>query len=81
VLDLPVWLANHAAANCPRTAPACPASCPPCRLLQNNTTVHQLGLDLWRDVVVRNRRICQRLLDMLLDSVQVRCVCVGQGGL
>jgi hypothetical protein len=34
--------------------------------------VHQLGLDLWRDVVVRNRRISQRLLDMVLDSVQVR---------
>ncbi|EFN52532.1 hypothetical protein CHLNCDRAFT_138949 [Chlorella variabilis] len=36
---------------------------------QNKTTVHQLGLDLWRDVVVRNRRIRDRLLGMLLDMV------------
>lgn len=33
--------------------------------------MHQLGLDLWRDVVVRNRRIRERLLGMLLDMVQV----------
>jgi hypothetical protein len=41
--------------------------------------VHQLGLDLWRDVVVRNRRIRERLLGMMLDTVQVRvwlvCFC------
>ncbi|KAL4421065.1 hypothetical protein ABPG77_001360 [Micractinium sp. CCAP 211/92] len=37
---------------------------------QNKATVHQLGLDLWRDVVVRNRRIRERLLGMLLDMVQ-----------
>ncbi len=40
---------------------------------QNKTTVHQLGLDLWRDVVVRNRRIRSRLLEMLLDMVQASC--------
>lgn len=39
--------------------------------LQQKTSVHQLGLDLWRDVVVRNRRIRERLLGMLLDMVQV----------
>ena len=39
---------------------------------QNKTSVHQLGLDLWRDCVVRNRRIRERLLDMLLGMVQVR---------
>lgn len=38
---------------------------------QKKATVHQLGLDLWRDVVVRNRRIRPRLLDMLLGMVQV----------
>lgn len=45
------------------------------RPLQNKTTVHQLGLDLWRDVVVRNRRIHERLLDMLLGMVQARWLC------
>jgi hypothetical protein len=33
----------------------------------NKKPVHQLGLDLWRDVVVRDRRIRERLLGMLLD--------------
>ncbi|PSC70166.1 cullin 3 [Micractinium conductrix] len=37
---------------------------------QNRVTVHQLGLDLWCDVVVRNARIRERLLGMLLDMVQ-----------
>lgn len=36
---------------------------------QNKTPVHQLGLDLWRDVVVRSPRIRGRLLDMLLGMV------------
>jgi hypothetical protein len=31
--------------------------------------VHQLGLDLWRDVVVRDERIRDRLLTLLLDAV------------
>ena len=58
-----------------------PAPTPLLPWLQNKTTVHQLGLDLWRDVVVRNRRISQRLLDMLLDMVQVRRGGVlGRGG-
>lgn len=51
---------------------AAPAAAPSrCHLPapQNKTTVHQLGLDLWRDVVVRNRRIRDRLLGMLLDMV------------
>lgn len=43
--------------------------------LQNKATVHQLGMDLWRDVVVRNRRIRERLLGMLLDMVQVGWEC------
>eukprot|EP00887_Chlorella_sp_A99_P000390 scaffold13.g390.t1 len=36
---------------------------------QNKVAVHQLGLDLWRDVVVRSPRIRHRLLEMLLGMV------------
>jgi Cullin family len=36
---------------------------------QNKTPVHQLGLNLWRDVVLRNRRIEERLQGILLDMV------------
>jgi hypothetical protein len=54
----------------PRSHLPAPLTPPP---PQQKTSVHQLGLDLWRDVVVRNRRIRERLLGMLLDMVQV-CV-------
>ncbi len=37
---------------------------------QNKVPVHQLGLDKWRDVVVRNKRVRERLLLTLLDLVQ-----------
>ena len=37
---------------------------------QNKVPVHQLGLDKWRDVVVRNKRVRERLLTTLLDLVQ-----------
>ena len=37
---------------------------------QNKTPVHQLGLNKWRDVVVRDRRIKERLLKLLLEHVQ-----------
>eukprot|EP00250_Pteridium_aquilinum_P009541 c18739_g3_i1 orf=2-844(+) len=36
----------------------------------NKTAVHELGLNLWRDNVVRAPRIKARLLDTLLDLVQ-----------
>ena len=36
---------------------------------QNKTQVNQLGLDLWRDVVVRNKRIWERLRSTLLGLV------------
>ena len=36
---------------------------------QNKTPVHQLGLNKWRDVVVRDRRIKERLLKLLLEHV------------
>ena len=36
---------------------------------QNKTPVHQLGLDLWRDVVLRSRRIRERLQGILLNLV------------
>ncbi len=36
---------------------------------QNKTQVNQLGLDLWRDVVVRNKRIRERLRSTLLGFV------------
>ncbi|KAK9814178.1 hypothetical protein WJX72_001668 [[Myrmecia] bisecta] len=35
----------------------------------NKVPVRQLGLDLWRDVVVRNKRIMDRLLTILLDHI------------
>lgn len=37
---------------------------------QNKVPVHQLGLDKWRDVVVRNKKVRGRLLTTLLDLVQ-----------
>ena len=37
---------------------------------QQKTPVHQLGLELWRDHVVRDPRIRQRLLAVLLELVQ-----------
>lgn len=37
---------------------------------QNKVPVHQLGLDKWRDVVVRNKKVRERLLTTLLDLVQ-----------
>ena len=36
---------------------------------QNKTPVHQLGLNLWRDNVVCNRKIKERLQAILLDMV------------
>ena len=36
---------------------------------QNKTPVHQLGLDLWRDTVLRNRAIRERLQGILLQLV------------
>jgi len=36
---------------------------------QNKVPVHQLGLNLWRDVVVRNPRIRDRLHAILQDTV------------
>ena len=36
---------------------------------QNKTPVHQLGLDLWRDGVVRSRRIRERLQGIMLGLV------------
>lgn len=36
---------------------------------QNKTPVHQLGLNLWRDVVLRSRRIRERLQGILLNLV------------
>jgi cullin 3 len=35
----------------------------------NKTPVHELGLNLWRDNIVRSSKIKDRLLDMLLDLV------------
>ncbi|CAM6042625.1 unnamed protein product [Sphagnum compactum] len=35
----------------------------------NKTPVHELGLNLWRDNIVRSPKIKDRLLDMLLDLV------------
>ena len=37
---------------------------------QRKAPVTQLGLDLWRDCVVRRRGIRERMLAMLLDLVQ-----------
>lgn len=37
---------------------------------QQKVPVHQLGLDKWRDVVIRNKQISQRLLTTLLGLVQ-----------
>lgn len=37
---------------------------------QAKTPVHQLGLDLWRDHVVREPRIRERLRGQLLEAVQ-----------
>ena len=37
---------------------------------QNKVPVHQMGLDKWRDVVVRNKRVHERLLTTLLDMIQ-----------
>ena len=36
---------------------------------QQKTPVVQLGLELWRDHVVRQKKIAERLLDILLDMV------------
>lgn len=36
---------------------------------QNKVPVHELGLNLWRDFIVRNARIKDRLLKTLLDLV------------
>ena len=36
---------------------------------QNKAPVTQLGLDLWRDCVVRRRGIRERMLSMLLDLI------------
>ena len=36
---------------------------------QQRTPVFQLGLELWRDHVVRNKQIAERLLSILLDLV------------
>ena len=36
---------------------------------QNRAPVHQLGLDLWRDLVLRLPRIRRRLLDTLLAHI------------
>lgn len=36
---------------------------------QNKAPVTQLGLDLWRDCVVRRRGIRERMLVMLLDTI------------
>ena len=47
---------------------------------QNKAPVHQLGLDLWRDVVVRSPRIQKHLLSLLLDMVQVGGWVGGVGG-
>lgn len=33
------------------------------------TTVHDLGLNLWRDIIIRSRNIQGRLLDTLLDLI------------
>ena len=37
---------------------------------QNKAPVSQLGLDLWRDHVVRQRGIRDRMLTMLLELIQ-----------
>ena len=37
---------------------------------QNKVPVHEMGLDKWRDVVVRNKRVRERLLTTLLDMIQ-----------
>ena len=37
---------------------------------QHKTHVHQLGLDLWRDCVVRNKAISERLRQILLELVR-----------
>ena len=37
----------------------------------NKAPVHQLGLNLWRDVVVRHRGIKERLLTLVLNMIQV----------
>ena len=36
---------------------------------QSKVPVHQLGLDKWRDVVIRNKQISERLLATLLELV------------
>ena len=41
---------------------------------QNKVPVHYMGLYKWRDVVVRHKRIRERLLSILLDMVhRERC--------
>lgn len=37
---------------------------------QQKVPVHQLGLDKWRDVVIRNKQLSERLLGTLLDLVR-----------
>ena len=37
---------------------------------QQKTAVFQLGLELWRDHIVRNKQISERLLSILTDLVQ-----------
>ena len=37
---------------------------------QNKAPVAQLGLDLWRDDVVRQKGIRDRMLNMLLELIQ-----------
>ena len=75
----PPALSSKPSTHPPTHAVSLPA-CLPARP-QNKTDVHQLGLDLWRDEVVRHRRIRPRLLDMLLDMVQVSCAWGGAGRL
>jgi len=36
---------------------------------QKKAPIHQLGLDLWRDVVVRSARIKERMLSLFLEAV------------
>ena len=36
---------------------------------QRKAPIHQLGLDLWRDVVVRSARIKERMLSLFLEAV------------
>jgi cullin 3 len=37
---------------------------------QQRTPVFQLGLELWRDHVVRNKIIAERMLTIVLDLIQ-----------